>query len=1101
MVLNSNKMNITLNKFKAVLLVAIVLFTANFALAKKKKDKEKDDNKIEASLFSGLKWRSIGPAFTSGRIADFAVDPENFSTYYVAAASGHIWKTTNNGISFKPVFDNYGTYSIGCLAMDPNNSNVIWAGTGENNHQRALGYGNGVYKSVDGGKSWKNMGLKESRQIGEILVDPRNSDVVYVAAEGSAWGPGGQRGLYKTTDGGITWDSVLYISENTGVANISFEPGNPDVIYAGAEQRRRRQFTKIGGGPESAFYKSTDAGATWNKLENGIPGVDKGGMEIVVSPADPDYVYLMFEASGDKGGIFRSTDRGGSFKKMDKYHSSGQYYTELVCDPHDKNKLYSLDTWSKVSVDGGKTWKSIGNNKRHVDDHALWLDPVNEGHFIIGGDGGVYESWDAGKTYLYKQNLPVTQFYRVNVDNTEPFYWIYGGTQDNNSLGGPSRNIKNAGVSGNEWVITLGGDGFWQASEKSNPDIAYSAYQYGNIYRYDRKSGEKIKIKPTPKKGELTFRWNWDTPFFLSPHKETRLYIAANKVFRSDDRGNSWVAISEDLTRDEDRNQFKVMGKYWPASAVAKDVSTSQWGTIVSLNESTLKEGLIYAGTDDGLIQITEDGGKNWTKISSFPGVPEYTYVSDIFSSTHDENVVFAAFNNTKSDDFKPYLLKSNDKGKTWVSIAANLPENGSVHSIAQDPVNKDLLFVGTEFSFYFSLDGGKEWTKFANGLPDVAVRDIAIQEREKDLAIATFGRGFYILDDYSALRELNADKLKNEEAILFPVKDALMFVQTGGGYGSGSGNFVAKNPDFGATFTYFLKEVPKSLKSERLKKEKELFKNGEPIPQPTKEILDKENAERSAVLKFVIKNESGDIVKVIYKNASKGINRLNWDLRYQSPGAISLKGDEFNPTKSNGSSFRALPGHYTVEFSMIHNGEEKPMAGPVGFEAVVLNNTSLPAEDRAALDAFYKEVMELWRVTSGTEKYFSQLEEKTAFVQQALQQTPGAPIELKNQANDIKVELEKIDFLFEGTSAKASWEEVPPEQMPLSNRFNAIVWTSWQSTSAPTESQKENYRILMEEFPPALEKLKQIDGQLKDLESELDKMNAPYTPGRVPKF
>ncbi len=1088
-------------KLTALFLMMVFLFGPNITFAKKKNDDKKEEAKVDASLFSGLKWRSIGPAFTSGRIADFAVDPNNFSTYYVAVASGHIWKTTNNGTSFKPIFDNYGAYSIGCLAMDPNNSNVIWVGTGENNHQRALGYGNGVYKSVDGGKSWKNMGLKKSMQIGEILIDPRNSNVVYVAAEGSAWGPGGQRGVYKTTDGGVSWDSVLYISENTGVANLSFESGNPDVIYAGAEQRRRRQFTKIGGGPESAFYKSTDGGAKWDKLENGIPEVDKGGMEIVVSSANPDYVYIMFEASNDKGGVFRSTDRGGSFEKMDGYNSSGQYYSELICDPHNKDKVYSMDTWSKVTVDGGKTWKNLGNNKRHVDDHALWLDPVNEGHFIIGGDGGVYESWDAGKSYLFKHNLPVTQFYRVNVDNTEPFYWVYGGTQDNASMGGPSRNIKTGGVTSDEWVVTLGGDGFWQASESSNPDIVYSAYQYGNIFRFDRKSREKIKIKPTPPKGELTYRWNWDAPFILSTHNETRLYMAANKMFRSNDRGNTWEVISGDLTRDEDRNQFKVMGKYWPSSAVAKDVSTSQWGTIVSLAESSLKKGLIYAGTDDGLIQFTEDDGKNWTKVSSFPDIPDYTYVSDIFASTHDENIVFASFNNLKNDDFKPYLLKSSDKGKSWISIVANLPENGSVHSIVQDPINPDLLFVGTEFSFFFSLDGGEEWTKFANGLPDVAVRDIVIQEREKDLAIATFGRGFYIIDDYSSLRELNADKLKNEEAILFPVKDALMFVQTSGGYGSGSGNFVAANPEFGAAFTYYLKEVPKSLKSERLKEEKELFKNGEQIPQPTKEILDKENAEQDPYLKFVVKNESGDVVRTFYKNASKGIQRVNWDLHYQNPGPISLKGDKFNATKNNGSSFRALPGKYTVEFSMIHNGEEKKMTDPVEFDAVALNNTSLPALDRAAMDTFYKKVMELWRVTSGSEKYFGLLEERTAYVQQALQQTPAASIELKNQANNLKLALENIEFLFDGTPAKASWEEVPPEQMPLSNRFNAIAWTAWQSTSAPTESQKENYKILMEEFPPLLEQLKGIDVSLKELETELDKMKAPYTPGRVPKF
>ena len=643
-----------------VLAVLILLIGLTPAEAKKKKDKEKKEEKgLSSSTFSGLKWRSIGPAFVSGRIADFAVDPDDFSTYYVAVASGHIWKTTNNGVTFEPIFDNHGVYSIGSLAMDPNNSNVVWAGTGENNHQRALGYGNGVYKTTDGGSSWKNMGLKDSRHIGEILVDPRNSDVVYVAAEGSAWGPNEERGVFKTTDGGLTWEKALFISENTGVANLCFEPGNPDVIYAGAEQRRRRQFSKIGGGPESAFYKTTDAGLTWNKLENGIPGVDKGGMEIVVSATDPDIVYAMFEASNNKGGVFRSTNRGASFQKQNDYYSSGQYYSEFVVDPIDANKLYSLDTRTSVSVDGGKTWNGVGLRNRHVDDHAMWIDPNNTRHFMIGGDGGIYESWDDGTTYIHKTTLPVTQYYRVNVDNSEPFYWVYGGTQDNASMGGPSQNTKSGGVASDEWVVTLGGDGFWQAIDPDNPDIVYSAYQYGNIFRYDKKSGERIKVKPTPRKDELTYRWNWDTPFLLSPHSGTTLYIAANKVFKSTDRGNTWEVISEDITRNEDRNQFPVMGKYWPADAVAKDVSTSQWGTAVALAESTVKEGLIYVGTDDGLIQVTEDGGKNWTKISTFPGVPEYTYVSDIFPSLYNENIVFASFNNIKSDDFKPYLLNN----------------------------------------------------------------------------------------------------------------------------------------------------------------------------------------------------------------------------------------------------------------------------------------------------------------------------------------------------------------------------------------------------------------------------------------------------------
>jgi len=1084
---------------KAFLLFMAFVISVTSAEAKKKKEETKSDT-LKSSTFSGLKWRSIGPAFTSGRIADFAVDPNNTAHYFVGVASGHIWKTINNGTTFEPVFDNYGAYAIGSVAMDPKNQNVVWAGTGENNHQRALGYGNGVYKTTDGGKSWKNMGLKDSRQIGEILIDPRNSDVVYVAAEGSAWGPGEERGVFKTTDGGKTWEKVLFISENTGVANLSFEPGNPDVIYAGAEQRRRRQFSKIGGGPESAYYKSTDGGKTWDKLENGIPKVDKGGMEIVVSPADPNIVYCMFEAT-EKGGFYRSTDKGASFKKMNDYYSSGQYFCELFCDPKNPDKVWSIDTYTQYTTDGGKTWNRLSTKDRHVDDHAMWIDPKNTDHFFIGGDGGIYESYDDGNSFIFKTTLPVTQFYRVSVDNTKPFYWVYGGTQDNESVGGPSANISSGGVTSAEWVVTLGGDGFWQASEPDNPDIVYSAYQYGNIFRYDRKSGERIKIQPTPAKEELTFRWNWDAPFIISPHSPTRLYMGANKLFKSDDRGNTWTEISGDLTRNEDRNQFKVMGKYWPADAVAKDISTSQWGTIVALAESKIKEGLIYVGTDDGVIQKTDNDGKNWTKVTTFPGVPEYTYVSDIFPSSHDENLVFASFNNTKSDDFKPYLLKSSDNGKTWVSIVGDLPENGVVHCFMQDPVDPNLWYVGTEFSFYFSIDGGKTWIKLANGLPDIPVRDIKIQERENDLVIATFGRGFYIIDNMTPLRGLTQKKLDTTEAILFPVKDALMFIKKRTMYGKGAAVYHSDNPPFGATFTYYVKDVPKSLKSERLKKEKELFKKGEPIPQPTKEQLDAEKNETGPYFVFTIKDKNGIVVRKLYADAKKGIDRTTWDLRYENPSAIKLKDKKYDPTSSGRSGMLALPGNYTVDIALFHNGEEKVLAGPVEFVAKVLNNSSLPETDRKALVAFQDKVSELWRVMDAADGYMSDLNEKTAYIQQAINMTNGTTLDMKNKAQKVKEDLENVKFRFEGTPAKASWEEVPPEIMPLGNRLGEIIGGMWASTSAPTETMKMNYEILKSELPGVIDQLKDIGKRIDELNNDLDNLKAPYTPGRIPNL
>lgn len=681
------------------LIIALFLFPLVLINAQKK---DEDKDLLKSSTFNGLKFRNIGPAWNSGRISDFAVNPNNFSEYYVATSSGGLWKTTNSGTTWTPIADTIQAYAMGCVVLDPNNPFVVWLGTGENNHQRALGYGSGVYKSIDGGQSWKHMGLKDSRQIGGIVIDPRNSNVVYVAAEGSVWGPGGERGLYKSTDGGITWNCVLKISENTGVNNITYDPRNPDVLYATSEQRRRHVFTKIGGGPETAVYKSTDAGATWEKIMKGLPSVDLGGMGMAISPANPDVIYLSVEAAEKQGGFYRSTNRGASWEKMSDMTAKGQYFNEIFCDPKNVDKVFLMDVYSKVSLDGGKTWKNIGQNNRHVDDHAMWINPNNTNHYLIGGDGGIYETFDDGANWLFKANLPITQFYRVNVDNDLPFYNVYGGTQDNQSMGGPSRTISADGIVNSDWFMTNGGDGFWTAVDPTNPNIVYAESQYGGMVRYDRQSGEILSIRPEPGKGEKTYKWYWDAPFFISPHSHTRLYCAAERVFRSDDRGESWQTISGDLSRGLDRSSFKVMDKYWSIDAVEKNVSTSLYGLVVSLAESPIRENLIYAGTDDGLIQVTEDA-KTWRKVdgNAIPGVPEYTLVSDILPSRFDENVVYATFNNHKRDDFKPYVLQSNDKGKSWKSIAGNLPENGAVNVIVEDPKNPNLLFVGTEWGVF----------------------------------------------------------------------------------------------------------------------------------------------------------------------------------------------------------------------------------------------------------------------------------------------------------------------------------------------------------------------------------------------------------------
>jgi photosystem II stability/assembly factor-like uncharacterized protein len=1081
-------------------LVIIQLLLIPFVLTNaQKKEEEKEKDLLKSSTFNGLKFRNIGPAWNSGRISDFAVNPNNHSEYYVAVSSGGLWKTTNSGTTWIAIADTLQAYAMGCVTLDPNNPYVVWLGTGENNHQRALGYGTGVYKSVDGGQSWKHMGLKDSRQIGGIVIDPRNSNVVYVAAEGSVWGPGGDRGLFKSTDGGNTWNNILKISENTGVNNIIHDPRNPDILFATSEQRRRHVFTKIGGGPETAVYKSTDAGTTWEKIMKGLPTVDLGGMGIAISPANPDVIYLSVEAAEKQGGFFRSTNRGASWEKMSDMNSKGQYFNEIYCDPKNVDKVYLMDVVSKVTLDAGKTWKSVSTDNRHVDDHAMWIEPTDPQHFLIGGDGGIYETFDGGVSWLFKANLPITQFYRVNVDNDIPFYNVYGGTQDNQSMGGPSRTIGADGIINSDWFMTNGGDGFWTAVDPTNTNIVYAESQYGGMIRYDKQSGEIIDIRPEPTKGEKTYKWYWDAPFILSKHSPARLYCAAEKVFRSDDRGDSWQLISDDLTRMLDRNSFKVMDKYWSIDAVEKNASTSQYGLIVSLAESPLKANLLYAGTDDGLIQVTEDE-KTWRKIEEFPGVPEYTLVSDILPSRFDENVVYATFNNHKRDDFKPYVLKSNDKGKNWKSIAGNLPENGAVNTIVEDPENPNLLFVGTEWGLFFTVDGGVNWIQLKSGLPTIKVPDIVIHEREKDLVLATFGRGFYILDDYSPLRQIDKEFL-NKEAFIFPVKDAVMYIPKNGRYGQGSAYFKAPNPDYGAVFTYYLKEIPKTLKAARKEKEKELFKKGEFIPQPSVEELKMEADEKSPYLVFMVSDSDGNVVRKINTSTSAGVNRVVWDLRYENPSPVSLKDNKFEPTEKSSSGLLAMPGKYFVSMSLVVRGEEKQLFGPVEFNAVVLNNATLPAANRQEMVDFQKKAAQLAKTVMGAQKFAEELVKKTDFVRQALN-SYSAPFELLSKANNVAKDLSDILYKFNGATPPASREEIPPAEVPLVYRLETMIYTQYSSTSNVTKNQKVAYDVLSEEIQPIIEKLKQInDYDLKSIESEMEKLNIPWTPGRIPEL
>ena len=653
------------------------------------------------TALNGFKFRSIGPAFMSGRIADIAIDPKNENVWYVAVGSGGVWKTTNAGTTWKPLTENQPFYSTGCLALDPQNNASIWLGTGENVGGRHVGIGHGLYHSSDGGKTWQEKGLKKSEHISKIIVHPTNPDIVWVASQGPLWSKGGERGLYKTTDGGKTWKNTLKVNEWTGATDLVIDPTNPDILYCATWQRHRNVAVYMGGGPGTSIYKSTDGGETWNKIDNGIPKSNKGKIGLAISPMKPNVLYAAVELELRKGAVFRTENSGGNWTKMSNTVSGGtgpHYYQELVASPHHFDRIYLMNVRMLISDNGGKDFYTMTENRKHSDNHALAFKKDDPNYLLVGTDGGIYESFDDTKNWKFVSNLPITQYYKLAVDDAKPFYNIYGGTQDNNTQMGPSRTFERSGISNKSWQVVLGGDGHQPATEPGNPNIAYAQWQQGNLNRLDRLNGEKVYIQPHSKVGEPKLRFNWDAPILVSQHDPKRIYFASQKVHRSDNRGDSWTEISGDLTKNEERLALPVMGKVQSYNNAWDVYAMSTYNTITSLAESKVNENVLYAGTDDGIIQTTKDGGKSWTKtmVNKLPGVPSSAFVNDIKADLFDENIAYAALDNHKFGDYSPYLYKTMDGGKTWTKITSGIPDGTLVWRIVQDHKNKDLLFLGT---------------------------------------------------------------------------------------------------------------------------------------------------------------------------------------------------------------------------------------------------------------------------------------------------------------------------------------------------------------------------------------------------------------------
>ena len=1069
------------NKFKFLTLCGLLLLGTYLPA------QEEEQSKTD---LSGLSWRSLGPAFMSGRIADIAIHPDDDNVWYIAVGSGGIWKTKNAGVTWNSIFDGQTSYSTGCVTIDARNPNRVWVGTGENIGGRHVGYGDGIYLSTDGGKSWTNKGLKTSEHISKIIVHPDNSDVVWVAVQGPLWSKGGERGVYKTTDGGETWNQMLGDDEWVGATDLVIDPRNPMVLYAATWQRHRTVAAYMGGGPGTGLHRSTDGGETWEALTNGLPKGAMGKIGLAISPQQPDVLYAAIELNRRTGAVYRSADRGATWEKRSETVSGAtgpHYYQELYASPHQFDRLYLMDVRIQVSDDGGRNFRRLKEEHKHSDNHAIAFRADDPDYLLVGTDGGLYESFDLAENWRYMANLPLTQFYKIAVDDSEPFYNIYGGTQDNSTQGGPSRTDKVQGIQNSDWKVILNWDGHQPATEPGNPNIVYAERQEGTLSRVDISTGEVVDIQPQAGPDDDYERFNWDAPILVSPHQPSRIYFASQRVWRSDNRGDDWVAISEDLTRNEERFALPIMGSTQSWDNAWDVLAMSNYNTITSLAESPQQEGLVYAGTDDGIIQVTEDGGANWRKIEvgSIKGIPATAFVNDIKADLFDAQTVYVALDNHKYGDFNPYLVKSTDAGRTWTSIKGNLPERTLVWRLVQDHEQANLLFLGTEFGVYCSTNGGGEWHALKGKFPTISVRDLAIQRRENDLVAATFGRGILVLDDYSALREVNA-KQQDAAATLFPTRDAWWYIprpQLGFDEpkgDQGAGYFVADNPPFGAVFTYYLKEGLETEEAKRKAAEKE----AETVGFPGWDVLtDEANAPAPKVF-IVISDASGKAIRRVDGPVKAGFHRIAWDLRHSSPAAVTGGGWDM-------PAMMAAPGEYTATLYQQVDGKVAQMSDPQTFLVKALRKGALEGADLDEVTAFWRSFEKTFGAHTALAARVQDASAYSKRLAKGLLATPGLDMSQHEAFAEMQVEMASIEADFGGNPVRQGPGE--KDQATIFDRLFAVMRGIERSTYGPTTMHRENLQLADEMISDMNERLDVWRRQANTLSQAIQAAGGPW--------
>jgi photosystem II stability/assembly factor-like uncharacterized protein len=946
-------MNLKKKMLNTVATALAIVFGLALGLAAQNKSA---DQASSTDKFKSLEFREIGPAIMGGRIDDFAVVEKNPSIVYAGMASGGVWKTTNNGTTWEPVFDKESVSTIGDIAIAPSDPAIVWVGTGEPNNRQSSSWGDGVYKSLDSGKTWKKMGLEATRHIGRVAVHPKNPDVVYVAALGHLWGPNPERGVYKTSDGGKTWSQVLKINDDTGVSDIAMDPESPDTLYAAAYERRRTPYGFNGGGPDGGIYKTTDGGATWKKLAKGLPyenGGETGRIGLDIYQKNTNIVYAMIQH--EKGGIYRSEDKGETWKKMSDTDPRPSYYSQVRIDPNNDLRIWVLGAPMYYSEDGGKTFTTQRIRGIHGDYHAFWIDPADSNHVIAGTDGGIHWSYDGGKSWDFLNNIAIGQFYEVSVDNEKPYH-VCGGLQDNASWCGPSATLARDGIRNWDWSLMPGGDGFYAAIDPVEPWIVYTESQDGHISRLDSRTHQMHEIMPRAKMSDPHYRFQWNSPVAISAFDHKTVYYGGNHLFKSTNRGDTWELLGGDLTSGVDRNKLQIFGKVPDKTTLSRHDGVQEYPTITTLSESPLTASVLWVGTDDGNVQVTKDGGKTWKNVAGkVPGVSKGTYVSRVVASRAGEGAAFVTFDGHRSDDTGVYIYVTSDYGESWKLIRNGIPDAaGTVHVVREHPRNTNLLFAGTEFGLWTSPDRGANWMALKNNLPAVPVDDIQIQARENDLVLATHGRSIWILDDVTPIEKMDG-AIATTDLTLFQPKAATAWHLARRQWFAGQKTFTGKNPPYGAVLSYYLKaavpaEAPKKDKDEKAKKDA-------PEAQP------KDGAEKKdGKVKITVLDREGKIIREFDGPGAAGVNRTNWDLRWNSPAESTPEQEE---SAAAGFDFRphgplVEPGEYTIKIK----AGDKEASQKVAVEDDTRVNLS--ASERAAR---WDAISRVYAMAKGTEK------------------------------------------------------------------------------------------------------------------------------------